>query len=317
MLKKNGAVLGITVTFMIAFIMIGLGSVYFSGAQALAVQKRVWGRQAFWVAEGGVQKGIQYVYHHQPQQDVDPFNTGTTPPSLGEGSYVVPIHPISSVRWQIDSTGTVNGVNSVIRVIVGPNVMKAFTTTAPDIDSPGSGGIDDHIDPDGSYATNANLNFVDTFKMEITDMQGLPDSQTFTNTKHNASIEDVVGKHTVVEHQTIINQGANDTVSISDNNWTGSGVLVINGGTFQMQGGHFSGVIWIEGGCVKIVGDERVTGAVFVNDPNIEITRISGNSAIDFSVDGGGVAAVDAAFANLELSRPGTVNNVLSWRELR
>ena len=73
----------------------------------------------------------------------------------------------------------------------------------------------------------------------------------------------------------------------------------------------------VEGGCVRINGDETVTGAVFVHDPNKGETTINGNSAIDFSEDGGGIAAVDDAFSSIGSIYPESVHTVVSWLEVR
>jgi len=292
--KEKGAVLGITVTFLLVFIMLGLGSVYFSGAQALAIQKRVSGIEAFWLAEAGIQSAMQFIINNKPIDYTDSspqcLSTGRCYRREIDGTAVSNV----AVRWQIDSTGTVgtvSGVNSHLRVNFGPNVLRAFTTTGT-IDSPGSGGIDDHIEPDGSYLVHATFDLEGIFKITEAQILSLPGIDIYTNTANGQVRIDQVTGGAAVDGVTWINN---------------------NNGT-----AHFSGVIWVEGACLNINGDHMVTGAVFVHDTNTPPgeTQISGNSAIDYSEAGGGIAAVDAVFANIGSTYPRSLHAVLSWEEV-
>ena len=317
--KEKGAVLGITVTFLLVFIMLGLGSVYFSGAQALAIQKRVSGIEAFWLAEAGIQSAMQFIINNKPIDYTDSspqcLSTGRCYRREIDGTAVSNV----AVRWQIDSTGTVgtvSGVNSHLRVNFGPNVLRAFTTTGT-IDSPGSGGIDDHIEPDGSYLVHATFDLEGIFKITEAQILSLPGIDIYTNTANGQVRIDQVTGGAAVDGVTWINNNNGRIKATS--NWEGSGLLVINGDEFTMEGtAHFSGVIWVEGACLNINGDHMVTGAVFVHDTNTPPgeTQISGNSAIDYSEAGGGIAAVDAVFANIGSTYPRSLHAVLSWEEV-
>ncbi|MBF0521451.1 MAG: DUF4900 domain-containing protein [Candidatus Omnitrophica bacterium] len=58
MRSERGAILGLVMVCIMAFTMLGLGAVYFSGAQSQAAQMRIASIQAFWAAEGGAQAGV-------------------------------------------------------------------------------------------------------------------------------------------------------------------------------------------------------------------------------------------------------------------
>ena len=58
MSKKTGAVLAMTVGFVLVFTMFGLSAIHISGLQKINSGKQVAATQAFWLAEAGIQKTI-------------------------------------------------------------------------------------------------------------------------------------------------------------------------------------------------------------------------------------------------------------------
>ena len=56
MMNNRGAVLPITLSFVLAFTMLGFSTIYLATLQNEAADKRIASEKAFWLAEGGIQK---------------------------------------------------------------------------------------------------------------------------------------------------------------------------------------------------------------------------------------------------------------------
>ena len=285
MLKRKGSVLAITVGFSLVFTMLGLASIYMSTLQSETQEKQILSQQAFWLAEAGIQRAFYNV----------PSNLGPFQENLGNGSYIVPpVQQISPVRWHIKSTGTVNNISRIIEADVGANVIDAITTTGS-LFAPGGGGLNDQIDPDGSYKEHYSFTFQEIFRMDQATMQSM-----MTSNPDSGNNPDTTDGVIWVK---------NGNVKITGN-WNHSGIMIVNG-DLEMEGGHFAGVIWVNGKCTKINGNDVIDGAIFVNDPTSGQTTINGNSAITFST-----TSIDNAFGYISTSSPQTIHNIIFWEEV-
>ena len=87
-----------------------------------------------------------------------------------------------------------------------------------------------------------------------------------------------------VDNITWVNFVENDDFLISDNNWEGSGILIING-DMHITGGYFEGIIWVVGN-LRITGNPIIEGAIFVEGgTDIETTLSTGNPTINYNSD--------------------------------
>jgi hypothetical protein len=92
---------------------------------------------------------------------------------------------------------------------------------------------------------------------------------------------------------------------ITVNEWTGDGVLVVNG-DLKITGGTFNGVIWVMG-TLSISGNPDIFGGIFAQGGVTMDTTITGTAEITFSQD-----AVDDAFDALD-----AIPSILDWQEVR
>ena len=104
-----------------------------------------------------------------------------------------------------------------------------------------------------------------------------------------------------VDNVTWVNFVENDDFQITDNNWEGSGLLIING-DMRISGGDFTGIIWVVGSLV-VTGNPNIQGALYV-EGDVEITKITGNPTIHYNED-----AVSSSYL-LNLS---SAFNILTW----
>ena len=95
---------------------------------------------------------------------------------------------------------------------------------------------------------------------------------------------------------------------ITDNNYEGNGILVVNG-DFTMTGGIFNGIIWVVGN-LFISGNPTINGAIFV-ESDIEIAgdsevTLTGNCEVNFT---------EGAVGDAILTLPTALAfNILKWQ---
>lgn len=292
MRKEKGSVLAITTSFVLAFTMLGFAAIYFSGVQSQEAERKVASAKAFWLAEAGVERA----FARMPEIL---FNACD---ALGEGSYCVSTQNYtyanntnSTNRWNITSTGFVTPVNRTIYAEVGANVWRAITTTGT-LSGPGAGGLDDQIDPDGSYEENANFTFEGIFNISQTTMFNMRTS--YPPADINPSTPDGI---------IWVQPG---DVKITNAWGDHAGIMVVNG-NLTMEGGLFTGIIWVNGGCKMVNGNDVTDGAVFVNDTLNGETKITGTSTLTFSRE-----AIDNAFSLINTNSPSSVHNIVFWQEV-
>ena len=312
MRNEKGVILALTLSLVLVFILLGIAAIYFSGLQSQQMQKGILSAQAFWLAEAGVQEA----FFNLPD---NPAPGGISHP-LGNGNFYYVSQDISTppavgVRWQIDSDGNVLAPDGTIlltrriQAIVGPNVWRAITTTGT-LSAPGSGGLDDQIEPDGSYEEKAILNFKNVFGIYEEEMIGYSVANGTNYVYDDKAVNPVFNNNGVIWISWNPATPPNKKIlQITNADWNYSGILIVEGDV-NMEGGHFDGVIWIKGGLARINGNNIVSGSVFVNDLNTdEDTRINGTSSLSFD-DG----AIDQAFSYIS-NNPETFHNISSWQE--
>lgn len=301
MKNNKGAIIALSLSLVLAFILLGFAAVHFAGMQNEGVQKEVHDVRAFWLAEAGVEDA----FFNLPGSLGNPYTVyylGAT------GNYKWYSTKLSDVRWRINSTGSLSPKTRKIEAIVGPNVLKAFITTGG-MEAPGAGGPDDHITPQGSYETYFDFSFGGEdgiFKISKEEMYALKDTEIIDPSNNPDTVDGIIWiswSPSVPENKRLL--------KITDPNWEHSGILIIEG-DLEMEGGHFDGIIWVEGAVKKINGNDLVNGSILVHDPNPDNnTKINGSCAINYDE-----AAIDNAFALFAGGYPDAVHHIIRWREV-
>ncbi|MDO9577095.1 MAG: hypothetical protein Q7J16_04350 [Candidatus Cloacimonadales bacterium] len=120
----------------------------------------------------------------------------------------------------------------------------------------------------GEKEENASMNFQATFGKTMAQMKSLADHY-YKNPSTNIS---PVNGITYVDF-------TSSSKKLQLSNWTGEGILIVDG-SIQMSGwAEFNGVLWVEGGNFKTSGHGTVNGAVFVNTNNT--VQMTGNSVVN------------------------------------
>ncbi len=244
---KKGVILVLTVSAMLIFTLLGIATMDFAGFQGQGIVKKTSATEAFWIAEAGIQRALASLPGNL-------FNQGDT---LANGNYTVNTALKSGYnhRWVITSTAHRTPVRKVIEVEAAPDIINAFQTTGNL--KPRS---DNQILPDGSYSVGRG-NFTYTF------------SGLFGNL--NAGSSGVQVLHNPLNNQNTLDDGTtplqNGIIWVEGDfkvtsNWAYEGILIVNG-DFEMTGGSFNGIVWINGASKMIEGNPGINGAVFVNDP--------------------------------------------------
>jgi hypothetical protein len=96
-----------------------------------------------------------------------------------------------------------------------------------------------------------------------------------------------------------------DEMTISDNNWQGSGILVVNG-DLRITGGTFRGIIWVIG-TLWVSGNPVIDGAIYVESGAEFETTLTGNPTVSYDSD-----AISDAFGYLPSNLP---PHLISWKE--
>jgi len=310
MKKEKGVILALTVTFMLVFTLFGLGAMQFAGLQGQGIVKKVAATQGFWIAEAGIEKEIT---HLRKGFDGLPFAPPNIP-ELPQGEYEVFVAKyqfsdgtFSTVRWNINSFGYIPSkalydsggqcVRKKIYVEYGPGIASAVNH---------KGGLD----KGGSYTIQGgerqwDFHFEDIFNIGANEMK----ASAIANGTYYYDPKNNVSPITGISWVDVIQGGQ---LGITCDNWTGSGVLVINAEgvsnvNLHFEGGTFTGILWVIGDDVQITGNMGVSGTVFL-DNGTSVSKLKGNTAIAFDKE-----SIDSAFKdnNIEPNY-----NIVAWKEL-
>lgn len=290
--EQDGFILVLTASFMLIFLLFGLAVAHFSGFQAQGIATKTQSTQAFWLAEAGVQQAITYL-----APNVTDFTLG--PNALGEGNYsnyTANVTALSGVRWDVNATGTVQGVRKEVYVHFGPDIFGCLVTEGPqDIGNNANDSIEEPKVP------NATFSFDGLFGMTMDEMLTYA-THTYDDPENNVGPVDGI---------TFVNLSSGANMRITEDNWVGSGLLVVRSlgedpGLLTITGGTFTGIIYTIGEMKVGAGNVNIAGAVYVECGD-DVTKITGTPTMEFNT-----TAIDAAF----LLTNSTALRVLSWREV-
>jgi len=226
--------------------------------------------QAFWLAEAGLDRAINEL--------PDTPLSGT----LGRGAYSTQTSVATSVRFLITSSGGVPGLdttdpNNIVRTITALVEQPVNAASAGDITSAITASGD--VVVRGSAEVNGDIDDNDVFDFE--DVFGVSKEVM----KNNASnlYTDPENNVTPVAEITWSDLVNDDEMIISDSNWEGSGILVVNG-DLRLTGGLFRGIIWVIG-TLWVSGEPVVDGAIFVESGAEFETTLTGNPTVSYDSD--------------------------------
>lgn len=248
--------------------------------------------QAFWLAEAGLDTAV--------------LNLGSSSlsGSLGRGGYSAQITSVSATRFLVVSTGGVPGVNpadpnNTLRTITAiveqplsqadPSVITSVITANGDVIIHGSVEINGNIDD------NAIFDFEEIFGISKQTMES-NSVNVYTDPENNVS---------PVNATTWVNIETSEDFRITENGWTGNGILVVNGNA-KITGGHFQGVLWVIG-TLWISGNPVIDGAIYVESGAEFDTTLTGNPVVTYDAD-----VISDAFGYLPSNLP---PYIAGWKE--
>jgi hypothetical protein len=314
-MNHKGSVLVVTLSFITIFTLLGVGSIHHAGQQNVSAEKSQKSLEAFWLAEGGVEKAKDRI-RMSPVQLIAESDASI---NLGNGAYDVyskadPNCPTCIDRWLIHSQGIVNNQKRTIEAIAAKyDITKVLQTHGPihDLDKC----------PMGSLTIDCSLvaeNVDFTFESVL---NGISKQDLFNNAAQTYNNPKNAGDVDPIEDITVVTlSGGNHSVSLNADNQTSSSAFVIvdttgvtsnNTPTINIDGNSaFRGIIWIVGEA-RINGTTDISGTVFVDGSTSETTRVTGDATILFDA-----SAIDEALHNLgglNLGAPA----IISWKEVQ
>lgn len=148
----------------------------------------------------------------------------------------------------------------------------------------------------GQLENNVDLNFENYFGMTMTQMKAIADNY-YLNPPTNI---------TPISGITYVELTGNNTLKMVGD-WSGEGILIVDGNFETFGNSRFEGIVWIEGGSFYMRGNSWVDGTMFINsDPNQQ-TEMFGNCW--FSYDEG---IVQQLLSTYNISSGPTIN-IINW----
>ncbi|MBU1083810.1 MAG: pilus assembly PilX N-terminal domain-containing protein [Candidatus Omnitrophota bacterium] len=254
---------------------------------------------AFYLAESGLEKA-------RTQLNLNWANTADVSGTLGAGSYTANIYnteaggaALPADLLRIRSSGSVDNAARTIEVVMKDLIPPAPGSIISAIATEGTLSIKGNVVVTGDVEENAVISFENAFGMPKTQMEDIV-KYYFPDTYYDRAFAngDSASKVTWVN-------GSGDESTVSDNEWIGEGIFIVNG-DFHITGGTFNGVLWVEGD-LSISGNPEINGTIFVKSGVTVDTTITGTADVTFSEE-----IIDDAFDTLRELPP----TIESWKEM-
>ncbi|MFH1479355.1 MAG: hypothetical protein ABIG92_06260 [Candidatus Omnitrophota bacterium] len=280
---NKGGIFPVVLVFMVVISLFGYSLLNIGKISAIETNKSLESMEAFWLSEAGITRGIFMLMDDQA--------TGSYSEDMGKGSYNIDVgvKPGFAHAWFIGSTGIVGDKSRRIAAEIGPiiNTIETLGT----IDLKGNSSVK------GRILQGSEFTFEEIFGITKESLRSRPTTTIYLDPPNNCDpIEDV----TFVEFN-----DDDGELRITNNNWTGSGIMVVEG-NLDMTGGRFDGVIWVNGTLSMATGNAVIRGAIFIEGEGE--TKIGGNVEIDFNTE-----AIDDVFE--EIDTMDHALSLLSWKE--
>ncbi len=297
-------------SYMVILVLSSLSVIFVtrSASESKIAQEDIHSTQAFWLSEGGVAKAIKQL----PATDT----INETMPVGGKSANInVVITPVTGYasRYEIISTGSISNVQRQLKVIVELSGVASPGSITNAIETTGGfeikGSVD--IDPSGAYKTDSTLSFESVFGASKDTVKSIANHLYLNPPANQQPINGITWVDLTGDTP------ATATKYSISSNWSGSGLLVIDGHrndltkdipALEISGNwDFTGMIWIFGK-LKITGTPVITGGVFA-DSSVDVdSTLTGNATLTFSS-----SEIGESFGLLSsLSVP----SVVSWNEI-
>ncbi len=310
---EKGSVLVLTLAFIFLFTLLGVASVHHAGLQNESAEEMRESMEAFWLADGGVERAKHYLRLSTPVLIPD----SDAPVALGRGTYDVlsetdPYCPTCLDRWRIFSKGMVRNQTRKIEVIMGKyDIDKVLTTRGPVKSFEKC--------PMASVSVDCSKVSPDTYFTFETVLNGLTGAEIYAAATHVYDDPSNAGDIDPIEGVTWINlTGNNHSVNLTTDNQNGSSFVVVDTTqvtsnvtpTVNIAGNpDFKGIIWVLGES-EITGTTTISGTVFVQGDENEETTALGNLTLAFDPQ-----AIQEALGHIGSPKLGTPG-VIAWREM-
>ena len=252
-----------------------------------------------------IQKLIDQTYTITPGV-TETYNSNTDSPfNVLNGTVNTIILDVSAAK---DTIEIFANVSCIIQGQQVNHIGRAFIAYSPVYCTPQ--GVDNAITTSGKIDLKGNAtvngNIEEQATLDFEDIFGIT-KEEMRNGAHNLYV-DPPNSFQPVNNITWVEYEDNTTTKITQNNWVGSGILVIDG-DITITGGHFYGIIWITGNCKMTVGNPFLQGAMFIEGPDPDdVMKIGGTVVISYDST--------AVNQSLELLVPGAdVFDIMSWYE--
>jgi len=227
-MNKRGVVLIVSYMVIAVLIILGISLIARSVSESNIAQRHFNSSKAFWLAEAGIAAAIEDFPNSPLNGFLDDANH----------TYTTQTQPIvaSPDRYSIVSIGSVtrpsaDTITRTVQVIVQepqPGSIQDAIAATGDIIVGGAAKINGPVNP------NAVFTFEEKF--------GLTEAQMRAQTDHY--YQDPNNNVLPVDGITWIDITPGNELVISDVNWDGFDILIVNG-DLKMTGGDFSGIIWL------------------------------------------------------------------------
>ena len=284
MKNAKASALGIALGMTALFSGLGLGALNYSGMQGQSSINQTLSTQAFWLADAGLERARELVQAFTAQTVYPATLPVDNNFATGTYSCTVTIPPGKS--WSATSMGTPASAPLIKRNLYarigyqGLDSALATTGTVTQNGNPTIGTIS-HVPPDASA-------FQTIFGMTMSEAQTTAiNSSTYYDCTTNANVcgnnNNNLSIPSFTHKLAYVKLNSSQTLKLTGG-WTGSGFLIIDGGTLDMSGGggqtvNFTGIIWIENGDFSsISGGININGAIYINSSSTTSTTINGTS---------------------------------------
>jgi len=331
--NKKGSILVITTGFALIFTMLGIASIHYAGVQNEFSERMKSSSEAFWLADGAIEKAKRYVdvgtndaERSIVNFDSDELNPGSFPPK----NFTLNSEKILSFTWLVKAQGNVNNqsraIEAQIRLFPGFGALntngpiKFFDDDSGECSFPSGDQIDcENVDAFVGFTFNGNddgiFSNVNLPLLPVpTYSDAVPDSDP-THFSNLASLPLLPA----TTHITVINIANTANVQFPGSNpIQGSGFVYIDVNDANVNGivpkikieiADFSGILWIAGQSdTRISGNGTFLGAIFA-ETTLEVSVV-GNSTIQYDED-----AILAATAGFGEPEPGETS-IIAWKEV-
>ena len=214
-------------------------------------------------------------------------------------SYSATITHPQGLYYQIDSAGSGRGVTrETSAVIKKPEVSNKFedaVETRGPVEITGAASVDGNVNDNSTSWEDHSDYFSYLFQMTKAEMKAGAD-HLYTDPPNDV---------TPVDGVTWVDLTGINLFNATSSGWSGSGILVVEGGKgIKITGGGFDGIIYCIGEFSIPAGNPEINGTILVENDVTDTTKIRGNADVNYDID-----AIEDALDELS---PG---QMVSWWE--